>query len=111
MSIYINDGVLVDPSWVNSLAISNDGVTWSTINKHGVDVSYTIVNAPVGSQAPMNNKAQYAKITLRRAMSGEVLLTFDVDDVENHPLWNTATTGNLVTSVQNCMSDITGWLN
>ena len=38
MAVYISDGVSVNASWVNSIAISSDGSNWSTINKETINV-------------------------------------------------------------------------
>lgn len=109
MSVYISDGVSVNASWVNSIAISSDGTNWSTINKDTVNVVSRWVNLPNTSgvnRIPFVNKGTHAEISLTSGSDDTPIITFDPNDVANQAAWN----GNTQAALSTAVSDITGWL-
>jgi hypothetical protein len=105
--IYIDDGVNIDASWVNHIAISNDGNNWTTINKHQLDVKQRTLsmNNSAERRHPWVNKGTHSLITISRSES-EPIMVFDPNDVVNQPTWQ----GNTPTALQNAVADITGWI-
>lgn len=112
MSLHIDDGVNVNAAWVNHIAVSRDGgSSWSTIHKDMIDVKPRITNiAPAPNRAPFNNKGTSARIALSRAVADEILLDFDIEDIDNQPSWTVAVAGDLNTALNNAVADITSWL-
>ena len=104
MAIYIDDGVNVNLSWINSIAISADGVNWSTINKHGINVNSRWIDLPASS--PILRKSSHGLISLSIGNDDTQLITFDPNDVVNQAAWN----GNTLAAMQLAVADITGWL-
>lgn len=105
--IHIDDGVNIDASWVNFIAVSNDGVNWTPINKEQIDVKQRTLSMNNSSERrhPWVNKGTHSLITLSRSAS-EPLMIFDPNDVVNQPTWQ----GNTPTALQNAVADIAGWL-
>jgi len=104
MAIYIDDGVNVDASWINSIAISADGVNWSTINKHALNVNARWVNLP--SKSPILRKQSHGLISLTVGEADDQKIVFDPNDVVNQPTWQ----GNTPAELYVTAGDITGWL-
>lgn len=104
MAIYIEDGVSVNASWVNSIAISADGFNWSTINKHGLNVNSRWINLP--AKSPILRKQSHGLISLSVGSDDTQLIIFDPNDVVNQATWN----GNTLADMQLAVLDITGWL-
>jgi len=109
MAVYISDGVSVNASWVNSIAISSDGSNWSTINKETINVIARWVNLPSTTgvnKIPFVNKGTHAEISLTAGSDDTPIATFDPNDVTNQVTWN----GNTQAALDTAVSDITGWL-
>lgn len=106
MDLYIDDGVNVDASWVNSIAISKDGVNWDTINKSSLDVRSRFINISDADSIPFVNKGNHGRIALSRNGEDDAVIDFDPNDVVNQPTWQ----GNTPSSLQNAVADISGWL-
>jgi hypothetical protein len=104
MAIYIDDGVNVDASWINSIAVSADGVNWDTINKAGLNVINRWVNLP--SDSPILRKSSHGLISLTVGSDDTQLITFDPNDVVNQAGWQ----GNTPAELQQAVLDITGWI-
>lgn len=105
MAIYIDDGVNVNLSWVNHIAVSKDGVNWDTISKDNLNVKSRMVNISNTNKHPYLNKGTHGMITLDVAEDSP-LLVFDPNDVVNQVGWH----GNTPAALQQAVSDITGWL-
>lgn len=108
MAIYIDDGVNVDPSWTEHIAISADGSNWSTLNKSGKNVKPRTLNINNNPQyrAPFLNKGSHSLISITDGSDDNQIITFDPNDVVNQPTWQ----GNTPTALQTAVQDITGWL-
>lgn len=108
MGIYLDDGVNIDASWVNHIAVSRDGINWDTINKHQIDLKQRFINKndATSNRHPFVNKPSHGLITIARS-EDQVLLVFDPNDVENQPTW----AGGTPLELRKAVADITGWLN
>jgi len=106
--MHIDNGVNVNPAWVNSIAVSADGANWSTINKSGLDVKSRFVkqNSATNGGHPFVNKGSHGQITLANG-EDTPKLSFDPNDVVNQATWQ----GNTEAAVQVAVSDLTDWLN
>ncbi|MCK5644240.1 MAG: hypothetical protein KAJ19_25805 [Gammaproteobacteria bacterium] len=104
MGIYIDKGVNVDASWVNHIAVSSDGINWSTINIHALDVKSRYLN--LNNDSPLTRGGSHGMITISTSDSN-IKAQFDPNDVLNQPTW----LGNTPAKLQKAVADITGWLN
>jgi hypothetical protein len=109
-TFHIEDGVNVDASWLNHLAISRDGVNWDPIHKDSIDVNSRIVNKQSSANGgnPADPKGPRAIISLERGGDDNPIVQFDISNVANQPTWST---GSINTDLQTAVSDITGWLS
>jgi hypothetical protein len=108
MAVYIEDGVNVNAGWTESIAVSSDGNTWSSINKHQLDVNPRWIsqsNNP-NRRHPAVNKGEHALITVSRGEGELPILVFDPNDVVNQPTWQ----GNTPANLQAAVADITTWI-
>jgi len=106
--LYLDDGVNVDASWVNHIAVSYDGTNWSTINKANLNVHSRWLNLSTGPvRHPFLNKSAHGLISLTVGSDDTQILTFDPNDVTNRPTWQ----GGTVVELQAAVAEITGWLN
>jgi hypothetical protein len=105
--MYIDNGVNVNPAWTRSIAVSADGVNWSTIHWQGLDVKsrFIIQNESADARHPFVNKGKHGRITLGIS-EDQVKLEFDPNDVVNQPTWQ----GNTPAAVQNAVTDLTDWI-
>jgi len=108
MNIYLDNGVNIDASWVNHIAVSSDGVNWTPINKSFLSVNQRWLNlsSDPNFRHPWVNKGSHGLITLRYGTDSEVALVFDPNDVINQATWQ----GNTTAELQVAVADITGWL-
>jgi len=104
--IYIANGVDVDPTWVNVIALSADGINWDTINKDNLSVGQVYTkDVAVGSRF-----ANKTKIVLKTA--GDEPVTFDTQDVKEgaalgeHTGWQ----GGDQASLRAASIEINSWL-
>jgi hypothetical protein len=103
MAIYLDDGVNVDPSWTQHIAVSADGTNWSTINKHGLNVNprnININNIP-SQRPPFVNKGSHSLISLTEGSDDTQIIVFDPNEVVNQPTWS---------DPKVAVQEITGWL-
>ena len=104
MGIYIDKGTNVDASWVNHIAVSSDGSSWSSINIHGIDVKSRFLN--LNSSSPLTRGGGHGMVTLSTSDSN-IKIEFDPNKVANQPTW----IGNTPVELRKAVADITGLLN
>ena len=105
MTTHISNGVDVDPNWTELIAVSNDGVTWSTFRKDAIIniAQVSSSNANKGTfGSPQRDQNRRIHINLR----GGLDITFDVQDVANQATWSNGT----LAALQVAVSDINSWL-
>ena len=100
--IHIDNGVNINPSWTNHIAVSINGVDWTPINKLGLHVQDRFINH--NDASPLVTKGTNSFISLKTT-EGYVLF-FDVTRVKNQATWLGGTKADL----RQAVSDITGWL-
>ena len=106
--MYIDDGVNVNPSWVNHIAVSNDGVNWDSIHKSHLSVHQRVIqqNNNPNARHPWVNKGTHWRIALKVQPDDTQVLDFDPNDIVNQPTWQ----GNTAAAVQKAVTDLTGWI-
>ena len=101
--MYVDDGININASWTEHIAVSADNVNWELINKKGLSIMprFLVTQA---QGAILNNSAD-TRITLK-SESGETKVDFECDKIINQTTWN----GRTKAALQVAVSDIAGWL-
>lgn len=85
---YIEDGVTINLAWVNVIAVSQDNVNWSLINKTGLSVGK--YRKSINSTAPNNHAGTSSgDVVVLNDSEGEMIIKFDPTKVVNYS-WATA---------------------
>lgn len=103
-TLYISNGIDIDPSWTKTIVMSDDQVNWNHIPKLGMSIHQTFIQNP-------NPKTHYPFDTMTRielrAPDGKTHAHFEIQDIVNQPLW--IPLGSEV-ALELAVSDIAGWL-
>jgi hypothetical protein len=107
MGLLIDNGVNINPSWTNVIAISYDGTNYTTINKTGMQISHTYLVNP--RAYPYTNSARI----ILKSPEGMDLFSFDVQSLDaTSPYasgvgaWN----DGLPSGLNNAVAKISEWL-
>lgn len=101
--MYVDDGVNINASWTEHIAVSADNVNWELVNKKGLSILPRFLITQ-NKGAVVNNIAD-TRICLK-SESGMVKVDFECDKIINQPTWN----GRTKATLQAAVSDIAGWL-
>lgn len=108
MALLIDDGVNINPSWTNVIAISYDlGLNWDTLNKAGMQISHTYLVNP--RAYPYANSARI----ILKSPEGMDLFSFDVQSLDaTSPYASGAGAWNdgLPSGLNNAVAKISEWL-
>jgi hypothetical protein len=101
---YIANGVDVDASWTNVIAISYDGVNWATINSINLSVAKHAINlnSSAPNSHPERNKESGFVIVVKRSDSEGALLKFNPENIQNQRTW--------IGRPNQAVSDIASWI-
>jgi len=111
--MYLSNGVDINVKWTEFIAVSHDGVSWTTIRKNNfVDVQGTFSNPlPQGSQQyPINRNYGFdthGRVQIK--LTDGTRFSFEVQKVNNQPTWLAPATVKL--KVDAAINDITEWLS
>lgn len=101
MGLYIQNGGDVNVLWTKHIAVSNDGVNWSTFPKENCVVSRAETNATKTPLYPVSS-GKVQKIVIKDASTERVHIEFDLKNVKTPNTWGT--------DMNLAISDITTWL-
>tara|TARA_R110002126_G_scaffold139832_1_gene284666 strand:- start:95 stop:400 length:306 start_codon:yes stop_codon:yes gene_type:complete len=101
--MYVDDGINIDASWTEHIAVSTNNVDWELINKKGLSITPRFINKPQGGA--LSNDTASTRISLM-SESGQTKVDFECDKIINQTTWN----GRTKAALQVAVSDIAGWL-
>lgn len=105
--LYIQEGSVVDAGWVDQIAVSSDGVTWSSIQKAGLSVTlFTSKRDKTRYNALDKIKGTEYLITLSDGKENGFNLQFNPNDVANQATW----LGDTIVKARVAVDDISTWI-
>lgn len=97
--IYIDNGTNL--GWDTQVAISYDGVAWSSVPKAGMKVLVHQLNFQTASPGNVDIEPSGDVITLMNVADTSTYARFHIEDVANQPTWTTTALA---------LQDINEWL-
>jgi hypothetical protein len=104
--LYVSNGITVDAAWTKYIAVSENGVNWTTIPKEGTMVRSSFRSS--GNTIPPNVIGPRLNTRISLVDSGGTqIMGFECDNVINQATWQ----GKTPAALQVAVDDITTWLS